>query len=121
MSERYYVNQRLARGPVILQGSEVHHLSQVCRLRRGEHITLFNGDGCEYPAEITAMGRHQVDLQVLEPRAVSRELAGTLTLACPLPRGDRGQFLIEKLTELGATTYQPLQTQRSQLHPGEQR
>lgn len=46
-----------------------------------------------------------------------RELAFRLEVAAPLPKGDRGQFLIEKLTELGATDFVPLRTARSVVHP----
>jgi 16S rRNA (uracil1498-N3)-methyltransferase len=44
-----------------------------------------------------------------------------LEVACPLPKGDRGQFLIEKLTELGVTGFTPLRTARSVVHPSEGR
>src|SRR5262249_26253437 len=39
--------------------------------------------------------------------------------AAPLPKGDRGKFLIEKLTELGVSAYVPLRTQRSVVHPAQ--
>ena len=38
-------------------------------------------------------------------------------MAAPLPKGDRGQFLIEKLTELGVSSFVPLRTRRSVVHP----
>jgi 16S rRNA (uracil1498-N3)-methyltransferase len=34
-----------------------------------------------------------------------------------LPKGDRAQFLVEKLTELGVTTFVPLRTSRSIIQP----
>jgi 16S rRNA (uracil1498-N3)-methyltransferase len=37
----------------------------------------------------------------------------------PLPKGDRAQFLVEKLTELGVARLVPLRTARSVVHPGE--
>jgi 16S rRNA (uracil1498-N3)-methyltransferase len=121
MSERYYVNQPLGAGLVVLQGAEAHHLGTVSRLRPGHEVFLFNGDGREYRAEIVAVGRRVVELAVREALAPARELPFALVVACPLPRGDRGQFLIEKLTELGVTAYVPLKTERSVLHPGEGR
>src|SRR5262249_53228101 len=41
--------------------------------------------------------------------------------AAPLPKGDRGDFLLEKLTELGVTDFVPLRTRRSVIHPREAR
>lgn len=119
MSERFYLNLPLQPGIVELTGPEAHHLATVCRLRPGDAVCLFNGDGREYPACVHAVARKAVQIEiqhVLEPR---RELPFTLEVAAPLPRGDRGQFLIEKLTELGVTTFVPLSCQRSVVHPRE--
>jgi 16S rRNA (uracil1498-N3)-methyltransferase len=44
-------------------------------------------------------------------------LSFRLDVAAPLPRGDRAQFLLEKLTELGVASFTPLRTQRSVVHP----
>jgi 16S rRNA (uracil1498-N3)-methyltransferase len=53
---------------------------------------------------------------VAEPR---REYGFRLQVAAPLPKGDRAQFLLEKLTELGVTSFVPLQTIRSVVQPRE--
>jgi 16S rRNA (uracil1498-N3)-methyltransferase len=119
MAERFYVNRALAAGPIALQGPEAHHLATVCRLRPGDRVCLFNGDGREYPAEIIAVARRSVELQVLTVEERRRELGFRLEVAAPLPKGDRAQFLLEKLTELGATVFVPLQTERSVVHPRE--
>ena len=120
MSERYYVNSPIA-DHVVLQGAEARHVAVVCRLRPGDVVCLFNGDGHEYRAAITAADKKRVDLTVLEHSTPTRELPIRLEVACPLPKGDRGQFLIEKLTELGVTAYTPLRTARSVVHPTETR
>jgi 16S rRNA (uracil1498-N3)-methyltransferase len=48
-----------------------------------------------------------------------REVGFRLDVASPLPKGDREQFLVEKLTELGVTSFVPLGTQRSVIEPSE--
>src|ERR1700694_2691674 len=108
MSERFYVNLPLALGPFMLDGPEAHHLATVCRLRVGSEVCLFNGDGCEYPARITHAARRQVTLEIVSVEKPQREFPFALEVAAPLPKGDRGQFLIEKLTELGVTAFVPL-------------
>lgn len=119
MSERFYVNCPLGPGALTIEGPEAHHLSVVCRLRQGDQIALFNGNGREYRSIVTSVGKRRVEVDVLEESAPARELPFHLTVACPLPRGDRGQWLVEKLTELGATAYIPLHTRRSVVHPAE--
>jgi 16S rRNA (uracil1498-N3)-methyltransferase len=117
MSERYYVDQPLAPGPVGIAGPEAHHLAVVCRVRPGDRVTLFNGDGYQYPARVTEASKRGVRLEVEAAEESSRELDFCLEVAAPLPRGDRGQFLVEKLTELGVTDFVPLRTARSVVHP----
>jgi len=121
MSHRFYVNQPLAPGPLTLHGPEAHHLATVSRFRVGDAVCLFNGDGFEYPATILKLGKKSVELEVADPREHSLELSIRLTVACPLPKGDRGQFLIEKLTELGVTSYIPLITERTVFAVGDAR
>src|SRR3954464_9869573 len=108
MSERFYTNCELAPGPVELDGPEAHHLAAVCRLRPGDLVCLFNGDGSEYPANVVEVAKKHVGLFVLECKSIDRELGRCLEIAVPLPKGDRTQFLVEKLTELGVTAFAPL-------------
>ncbi len=119
MSDRFYVNCPLSPGSIEVSGPEAHHLATVCRLRPGDHVCLFNGDGREYPAKIVAVARRSVQLEVLEVHAPARELGVQVQVAAPLPKGDRAQFLLEKLTELGVTSFVPLRAQRSVVQPGE--
>jgi 16S rRNA (uracil1498-N3)-methyltransferase len=119
MAERFYVNCALRPGPVLIQGAEAHHLAVVCRLRAGDAVCLFNGDGHQYPARIEEVGRRAVALEVFAVETPLRELPFRLDVAAPLPRGDRAQFLLEKLTELGVASFTPLQTARSVVHPRE--
>ena len=119
MADRFYVNCALAPGPVEVEGPEAHHLAVVCRLRPGDAVCLFNGDGREYPAEVREVGRRGVVLEVRGVEAPTRERPFRLEIAAPLPKGDRAQFLIEKLTELGVAVFTPLQTARSVVHPRE--
>jgi 16S rRNA (uracil1498-N3)-methyltransferase len=119
MSERFYVNLPLTTGPFTLDGPEAHHLATVCRLRPGNEVCLFNGDGCEYPARIMAVARREITLEIVGVDQPPRELPFKLEVAAPLPKGDRSQFLVEKLTELGVTTFVPLACERSVFHPRE--
>jgi 16S rRNA (uracil1498-N3)-methyltransferase len=119
MAERFHVNCELAEGPVIVHGPEAHHLGTVCRVRPGDEVCLFNGDGRQYPARVVAVTRRDVSLDVLGVEAPRRELPFRLHLASALPRGDRAQFLVEKLTELGVTRFTVLSTHRAVVVPRE--
>ena len=95
---------------------------QVLRLQPGDTITLFNGglDGTvqaagEYDAVITRMGRSEVEVVVGALHAIEREAPREIHLAMGMPANERMDWLVEKATELGAASIQPLQTERSVL------
>jgi len=117
MADRFYVDCPLAPGQVDLQGPEARHLAIVCRLRPGDAVCLFNGDGREYAAEVNEIGKRTVTVHIHTVAAPDRELGFGIEVAAPLPKGDRAQFLLEKLTELGVASFVPLQTARSVVHP----
>lgn len=112
MSDRFFLDGPLGPGDVILDGPEAHHLRTVRRFAAGDAVTLFNGDGHEYPAVVAEVGRGRVTVRVTEVRTPDRELGFPLHIASALPKGDRGAYLIEKLTELGVTDFTPLLTER---------
>ena len=121
MADRFYTPGPLTPGEFVLDGPEAHHLATVRRTGAGARVVLFTGDGLDYPAEVVAADRKRVVLNVLPPVAVNRELGFRLEIAAALPKGDRADFLVEKLTELGATRLIPLQTQRTVVLPKENR
>jgi 16S rRNA (uracil1498-N3)-methyltransferase len=117
MADRFYVNLPLAPGPFVLRGPEAHHLATVLRARPGTAVCLFNGDGAEYQAVVAEVQKREVLLDVTGRATPARELPHRLEVASALPKGDRGDFLVEKLAELGVTRFVPLRTRRSVVHP----
>jgi 16S rRNA (uracil1498-N3)-methyltransferase len=117
MADRFYTPDPLGAAEYHLRGAEAHHLAAVRRFGRGQTVILFNGDGHDYPAEVLSVGKREVVLNVLRAEPADRELGFSLVVAAALPKGDRADFLVEKLTELGATRFVPLVTARSVVHP----
>lgn len=88
---------------------------QVLRMQPGQALTLFDGQGLEAPAEILQMGRSHVSVQIGAAQTVSREAPVAIHLAVGVPAGDRMDWLVEKATEMGVASIQPLFTERSVL------
>ncbi|MFT4191694.1 MAG: 16S rRNA (uracil(1498)-N(3))-methyltransferase [Comamonas sp.] len=88
---------------------------QVLRLQPGAAITLFNGDGREYTAVVTRMGRSDVAVRIEGSVAVDREIAQAVHLAVGVPANDRMDWLVEKATELGVASIWPLMAERGVL------
>ena len=88
---------------------------QVRRLQPGDELRLFNGRGGEWGAQVTRMGKRDVDVLVGAHHAVDRELPFELEIALGMPTNERMDALVEKATELGVAAVQPLQMDRSVL------
>ena len=117
MSDRFFSSHPITGERVTLDGPEAHHLLHVMRAKVGERVTLFDGSGAEFDAEIAGCGRSQVDVRVLARREVERELPFELVVGVSLPKGDRQKWLVEKLAELGVTELVPLETERGVAQP----
>lgn len=119
MTHRFFVETPIASDQAILTGSEAHHVLHVMRLNVGDEVTLFDGGGKQFAARIDRLSRQQVELAVLERQEIDVELRGELTVGVALPKADRQRWLVEKLTEIGASRLVPLRTRRSVVHPDE--
>lgn len=119
MSDRFYSARPITGEQVVLDGQEAHHLLHVMRATAGDEVTLFDGGGAEFVAEIARCGRSEVELRVLSRHEFDRELPFELVVGVSLPKGDRQKWLVEKLTELGVTELVPLVTERGVAQPTE--
>ena len=113
---RFYCPTPLAPGALLdLPAGAARHV-QVLRLQPGEPITLFNGEASgEFNATVTQMGRSSVQVLVGDFVATQREPALRVALAVGMPANDRMDWLVEKATELGVSSIQPLMTAHSVL------
>ncbi len=117
MTQRYFVEQPIAGMQATLLAAEAHHLAHVMRGKPGHQVTLFDGRGGEYLAEVTRIDRAAVYLDVLSHQAIEREVPVAITIAVSLPKGDRQRWLVEKLVELGVHGFVPLTTARGVAQP----
>ena len=88
---------------------------QVLRLQPGDGITLFNGEGGEFDATVTRMGRSDVDVEIGAHHPVEREAARAVHLLAGITANERMDWLVEKATELGVASITPMAAERSVL------
>jgi 16S rRNA (uracil1498-N3)-methyltransferase len=112
---RFFCPAPLAAGLSLdLPAGAARHV-QVLRMQPGHGLTLFNGRGGEWQAQIERMGRTDVRVLVREHVAIERETAREIHLAVGVPANERMDWLVEKATELGVASIQPLVTSRTVL------
>lgn len=110
---RFFVDAPLHSGAWLDLPDTVARHVQVLRLKVGDAITLFNGQGGEFTAELTSLEKRRASAELREhlPREV--ETPYRVTLAQGIAGGDKMDWLIEKAIELGVDAVQPLMTERS--------
>lgn len=113
MNPRFFCPQPLASNSLAeLPSAAAHHALRVLRLSVGDAVTLFNGEGGEYPGQIAEAGR-AVRVRLGAWDAVERESPLELVLAQALPSGDKMDWVVQKAVELGVARIQPLLAARS--------
>jgi len=111
---RVYLDAVLTAGSIVeLPRETASHLAKVLRARSGDEITLFSGDGREYPGSVESVRGSRVTAAVGNGMEVDRESPFAITLVQCVPRGDRMDFIVQKATELGVSRIVPVLSQRS--------
>ncbi len=110
---RLYVDLPLAPDVVLEPSSaQAHYLLNVMRQRAGDQVALFNGREGEWLATVEPTQRRRCRLAVQQQLRPQAPEPGPALLFGPLRRS-RQEFLVEKATELGAASLEPVVTQRA--------
>ncbi len=114
--------QRLAISPSQLHGQQIeltpqqrHYLSRVLRLQPGDRFIAMNGQGQWWLAMLSG-----AQAQILQPISVQTELPVTVSLMVALPKNGFDE-IVRQGTELGVTSFIPVVSDRTLLHPSPQK
>lgn len=97
------------------------HVARVLRMRPGDAITLFDGEGGEYRAAIRTLERDSVRVRVEAHAPIERESALRVGLAQVVSAGERMDLTVQKAVELGVVWIQPLLARRGKVRLGDER
>ncbi len=98
-----------------LENGRAHYLGRVLRVAAGQMIVLFNGDGCDYAAEVLSADRNAVRIAVQSRLPARRESPLSVTVVQAVSRGERMDQTLQKCTELGATAFRLLLSERVEV------
>lgn len=117
---RIYLNQDIElQKSIRLPEDTGHYLSRVLRVRPGQAVVVFNGNGLDYQAEVEQLGRGNVILRILEKQLANTESPLKLTLVQAISRGERMDVTLQKATELGVAAFKPVFTSRTEVRLNE--
>lgn len=110
---RLYLD-RVLEGDFDLSREHAHYLGNVLRKSVGDTVRLFNTRDGEWAAEIVEKGRKSMRLVVTHSLRDPITVPDIRLLFAPI-RKHRMSAIVEKATELGARTLQPVLTERTQF------
>lgn len=119
---RFYDPQDYKVGqPHSLSPEAAHHAAIALRLKIGQTITLFDGQGQEAMAQITDLKRRNVTVTIESLHAISRESPLAIHLAQGFSKSDKMELVVQKAVELGVAHFTPLLTQHAPIKLDEKR
>ncbi|SEQ92716.1 16S rRNA m(3)U-1498 methyltransferase [Amphritea atlantica] len=119
---RFYEPQSLSEGSEInLSDNVVQHVSRALRMRPGDALVLFNGDGFEYSAELTEVAKRNATARITGADQPARKSPLNLTIGQAISRGERMDYAVQKATELGMNQLVPLFTERCEVRLNSER
>jgi 16S rRNA (uracil1498-N3)-methyltransferase len=119
---RFYCPGDLSQGATRdLPDAAAHHAARVLRLKQGDPVIVFNGEGGESNAQVHAITRQRVSLRIGQWQAREAEAPVAVTLVQGLSARERMEFTIQKAIELGAAQIFPVETRRSVMRLAHER
>jgi len=110
---RFYISpEDWNSGALALAGSEAHHARDVLRVRRGDKVVLFNGQGREITAEIADFNDNEIGLRKLN-EVETPPLRCRIVLGQAIPKGKHMELIVQKAVEIGAAEIAPIISDRT--------
>lgn len=101
---------------VTLSPDEARHLRNVLRLRAGDEVRVFDGEGKEYRGLVNEIASASAQVELVEEvEPASPESPLQLTLAVALLKGEKFDLVVQKATELGTRRLIPVITTRADV------
>lgn len=111
---RFFVTPDAVKGNVVtITGDDVHHITRVLRLGRGDLISVLDGTGAEYEVAIAEVREGAVFGEIMRVAARASEPGAEITVVQGLPKGDKMDLVVQKCTEIGVRAIIPAVTARS--------
>ncbi len=113
MPKFFIEKEKIISGEIVISGGDATHIAKVLRMEPGESLTLCDGEGTDFDAEIISATKEEVSLKILSERPCSAEPGLKVTLFQGLPKQGKMDYIIEKCTELGIHEIVPVACIRS--------
>jgi len=111
---RFFVPKEAVQGKsILISGKEAHHILDVMRLKKLDRIVAFDGTGKEYVGFIKDVQRASLTVEITRTSSPIGKDTIKVTLLQALPKKEKMDYIVEKATELGASSIVPVVTDRT--------
>lgn len=116
MSHRFHVPDAAVTGTVVpLPAEEAEHLRRVLRLGPGAHVSVFDGRGHEWEAEVADCDRQQATVRLLRTQLPRPEPSVAVVLVAAVLKGDGMEHIVRDAVMLGVHAIRPVVTARTEI------
>lgn len=95
-----------------LGGENLRYIKSVLRMKKGDHLILFDDAGWEYETVIKNFSAAGISVEVLKKNRIQDD-APRITLLQALPKASKMDSIVQRATELGACRIIPFRSVRS--------
>ena len=100
---------------IILDEFASHHALRVMRVKVDDFLILFNGDGFEYRSRVSDIYKKTINVEILSKEKNNNESPININLFQSISSNEKMDMVIQKATELGVSSIQPIFTSRSTI------
>ena len=100
---------------IILDEFSSHHALRVMRVKVDDFLVLFNGDGFEYRGRVCDINKKTINVEILSKEKNNSESPININLFQSISSNEKMDMVIQKATELGVSSIQPIFTSRSTI------
>nr|HID59444.1 16S rRNA (uracil(1498)-N(3))-methyltransferase [Desulfobacterales bacterium] len=119
---RFYLDKEIINsGTPTITGQDAKHIRNVLRLKPGDHIHLFDGEGNGYESRIISVEPNRIALSILTCFPSITESPVRITIAQALLKNRAMDRIVRQITELGITGFIPHISARSVPRPDNER
>ena len=110
----FYITKDMINGAsVIITGDEEAHISRVLRMKKGDEVTLCDGEGMFYDAVLECFDAKSVTARITKKYCAPTEPKVRITIYQGVPKNPKLETIVQKATEIGVAKIVPVDSVRT--------
>lgn len=97
----------------IYSKDEIAHITKTMRMKVGDLLEVFDGQSKEYIGRIHSIEKDRILIDITQEISIQKELEANITLYQGIPKSQKMDLIIQKVTEIGANRIVPIKFERN--------